>query len=284
MKCRIPFEVGDLRFGCGQCLPCRISRRRIWVTRLMLEYIVSQIGCFVTLTYDDEHLPVGANLNGKDLQAFNKKLRKRVGKFRFFACGEYGENLGRPHYHILIFGKFIGSKIIKDVWGKGRVHVGELNKYTIQYTAGYVLKKMTQSSDKFLRGKKPEFSRMSRRPGIGAGAVSELARVNSKTIFKFEQEIRGDVKNEINFGKEKMPLGRYLKSKIRKEIGLDNDDNVKKRLDCIRADTRAQKRADQEAAAKRGISEQVVRIEREMQSYIKLEKRSKIYNRRNKIE
>lgn len=61
--------------------------------------------CFVTLTYDDEHMPYGGDLHYRHFQLFLKKLRKRLGRpVRYFMCGEYGDRLGRPHYHAILIG------------------------------------------------------------------------------------------------------------------------------------------------------------------------------------
>ena len=78
----------------------------MWALRCMHEAKLHDRNCFVTLTYDDLHLPPHGSLRYRDIQLFHKKLRRRVGAFRFFLCGEYGEQLGRPHYHACYFGMF----------------------------------------------------------------------------------------------------------------------------------------------------------------------------------
>jgi len=126
-----PFLRPDLRgivqeIGCGRCVVCRINRARQWAVRCMMEAETSPCCYFVTLTYDDDHLPVetclvdwrsGAAadlpvLRKKDLQDFMKRLRSKLhyagykNDVRFFACGEYGSvwKTWRPHYHILLYG------------------------------------------------------------------------------------------------------------------------------------------------------------------------------------
>lgn len=90
---------------CGKCLECRIQRTRQWADRCVLEAKKYKDNYFVTLTYDDNHLPEKNSLRPKDLQLFMKRLRKKFpqSKIRFFACGEYGDISWRPHYHILLF-------------------------------------------------------------------------------------------------------------------------------------------------------------------------------------
>lgn len=90
---------------CGKCLECRIQRTRQWADRCVLEAKKYKDNYFVTLTYDDDHLPERNSLKPKDLQDFMKRLRKKFKgvKIRFFACGEYGDISWRPHYHLLLF-------------------------------------------------------------------------------------------------------------------------------------------------------------------------------------
>ena len=108
-----------LKIPCGRCVGCRLERSRQWANRCMLELQYHESSYFVTLTYDDEHVPVtyysenvdgearsGLTLRARDLQLFMKRLRKEHSyeRLRFFACGEYGSNSYRPHYHAIIFG------------------------------------------------------------------------------------------------------------------------------------------------------------------------------------
>lgn len=90
---------------CGKCLECRIQRTRQWADRCVLEAKQYKYNYFVTLTYDDNHLPIKNSLDSKDLQLFMKRLRKKFKgiKIRFLACGEYGDISWRPHYHLLLF-------------------------------------------------------------------------------------------------------------------------------------------------------------------------------------
>lgn len=89
---------------CGKCLECRIQHARDWADRCVIEAKQYKYNYFVTLTYDDAHLPERNSLNPKDLQLFLKRLRKRFKgvKIRFLASGEYGSSF-RPHYHLILF-------------------------------------------------------------------------------------------------------------------------------------------------------------------------------------
>lgn len=172
----LPVEV-----PCGQCMLCRIARRDEWATRCVHEAQLHEQSCFLTLTYRDNPL----SLDKSELQKFFKRLRKKVGKVRYFACGEYGEKTSRPHYHALIFGWSpddvidVGdgtqvSQSLEDIWTHGNCRVGAVSFASAGYVAKYCLKgKRTESlifDPATGEAKKvaPEFSTMSRRPGIGA--------------------------------------------------------------------------------------------------------------------
>jgi hypothetical protein len=194
-----------IQLPCGQCTECRLARSREWATRCMLESKEHKQNYFITLTYDEEHLPKGqaietttgeiyevGTLNDKDMQEFWKRLRitwKRkynIENIRYYYCGEYGETYGRPHYHAICFGLPIYdlktdhkskkgnmnyiSKEIEKIWGKGRVAIGTVTWDSCAYTARYIMKKQTgKGNEEYYKilGVKPEFVRMSRRPGIG---------------------------------------------------------------------------------------------------------------------
>lgn len=146
---------------------------------------------FLTLTYDNKHLPYGYTLQKPDYQNFLKRLRKITGPgLRFFGCGEYGEKFGRPHYHIILFNyrppdcklytrgaehNLYTSQIIDSTWQNGEVKIGDVTFDSCAYTARYCMKKqngpqgkakytwVTEFGDKVTRS--PEFS--TRSQGIG---------------------------------------------------------------------------------------------------------------------
>lgn len=103
---------------CGKCIGCRLEYSKQWANRCMLEAQYHESSYFVTLTYDDEHVPIrytvdpatgeatpAMSLVKRDFQLFMKRLRKQTGqKIRFFMAGEYGSKTFRPHYHAILFG------------------------------------------------------------------------------------------------------------------------------------------------------------------------------------
>lgn len=224
MLCKAPYMLhGSIPTACGQCMPCRINRRRLWTHRIILESYTHPASCFVTLTYAPEHLPEGDTLVPRDVELWMKRLRKAVSplKIRYFTVGEYGDETQRPHYHSAIFGLGSGdSETISRAWLKGFVTVKGLGYESAAYIAGYVTKKMTAKDDHRLNGRHPEFARMSNRPGIGATSMKVVAQsFENHYGYKFIAET-GDVPHQLQHGQRKMPLGRYLRRILREEMGF----------------------------------------------------------------
>lgn len=178
---------------CGKCIGCRMDYSRKWADRLMLEFQNSSNACFITLTYDNDHLPTNAlgipTLRKDDVQKFIKRLRKHEfgssqGNLRYYFCGEYGSDTGRPHYHAILFNYFPSdakifksdthgfnyyiSNELRDIWPFGFHLIAEVNWNTCAYVSRYVLKKANGVlKEKYINYDIcPEFSLMSRRPGI----------------------------------------------------------------------------------------------------------------------
>lgn len=200
---------------CGQCVGCRISRAREWADRLMLEKEYHDSSYFVTLTYNDEHVPKSyyadpdtglahpsLTLSKRDLQLFMKRLRAAFpnDKIRFYACGEYGPQTWRPHYHMILFGIHLNDLQLKrqDVNGHvnawfspslqaawslrpfgnhspildslGDVECSDVTWSACNYVARYILKKQLGPSGREFYDTYnilPPFTVMSRKPGIG---------------------------------------------------------------------------------------------------------------------
>lgn len=183
-----------VKIPCGRCIGCRQDRVSDWMVRCVHESKVHESSWFVTLTYDDDHVPHDFSVKLQDVQRFMKRLRKRFGKgVRFLACGEYGERTLRPHYHFLLFNlsfpdlKFYverdGYRVFKsdalaEVWPFGLHEIGSVTSESAGYCSQYVQKKRTGpvADDHYFRVSPvdgqayrvaPEFGTMSRRPGLG---------------------------------------------------------------------------------------------------------------------
>ncbi len=165
---------------CGNCIGCRLDHARMWATRCMLEAEKYQENYFVTLTYDNNHLPyniiqdidtetgevvkqeIVETLRPKDLKDFLNNLNTNQTRHyemhtRYYSCGEYGDKRGRPHYHAILFNTHIPdltlaekshkgevqwtSDYIQKLWGKGIIRIGSVTWDSAGYVARYVMKK-----------------------------------------------------------------------------------------------------------------------------------------------
>lgn len=125
--------------ACGGCRGCLLRRSGEWVQRCLWELDDPRhegVACFITLTFDDAHLPSNYSVSVEDIQDFMRALRQAVRRrrvagldpakyvtkvdketgevtqvmtagIRFYAVGEYGEKedaTKRPHYHFILFG------------------------------------------------------------------------------------------------------------------------------------------------------------------------------------
>lgn len=223
--CKKPYVKGITPYPCGQCLPCRFNRRRLWTHRLLLEQQCHEFSSFWTLTYDDQHVPLDGSLNPKHTELWLKRLRRALGPtrpLRFYLVGEYGDETQRPHYHPALFGlSHLESELVLETWSMGYVYGGTLTLESAQYIAGYVTKKMTAADDPRLAGRHPEFARMSTRPGLGALVVPQLADALSDHAGAMSIARDGDVPTSLNHGRKSLPLGRYLRSKLREQLGFE---------------------------------------------------------------
>lgn len=234
MRCTNPYIARQGAYGCGQCMPCRVNRRRVWSHRIQLEAMLHAEKCFVTLTYGEDNCPAGGSLAPGDFRDWLKRMRRAAepSRLRFYGVGEYGDTTERPHYHVALFGwpscrgrinqpgkpcPCVACSVVRETWGFGHVLVGTLNLKSAQYLAGYVTKKMTKWDDPRLAGRHPEFARMSLRPGIGADAMHDVASV----MMQYRLDERGDVPSGLRHGAGMHPLGRYLRKKLRTMVGKD---------------------------------------------------------------
>lgn len=232
---------------CGRCIGCRTDRANMWAHRCTHEATQWRENVFVTLTYDEEHLPESGYLDADALQRFLKRLRRaatlpgaaltadRSGRLRYFACGEYGEKNGRPHYHAILFnarfpdatgaGSRRGrpqftSEQLNDIWGKGRVTFGAFSTGAANYIAQYTLKKQGygRQDDCDADGvwRPAPFLRMSLKPGIGnswlqkhktdlrdgflrnsGGGKAQIPRAYLKRLERHDPELYEDIKTRI---------------------------------------------------------------------------------------
>ncbi len=213
--------VEKLNLSCGQCIGCRLERSRQWATRCMHEASQHSKNCFITLTYDDQHLPNGGSLHYPDFQKFVKRFRKAYPgtTIRYYMAGEYGTTFGRPHFHACIFGfdfddkklwkrtasnsLLYRSKELEALWPFGYTSVGDVTFESAAYVARYIMKKVTgdEATNHYsycdistgeLLSLTPEFNRMSLKPGIGA---NWLEKYHTDVYPHDYIEVRGQLAN-----------------------------------------------------------------------------------------
>ncbi|AXL14704.1 replication initiator protein [Microviridae sp.] len=194
------YEDKKITLPCGQCTGCRLERSRQWAIRCLHESQLHEKNCFITLTYSDDHLPTDGSLNHGHWVLFAKRLRKKYGKgIRYYMCGEYGEQFARPHYHACLFNHDFEDKLqfserdgiplyqseaLNKLWSTpygdplGFASVGDVTFQSAAYVARYIMKKITgeKAEEHYthldqhgeIHERTPEYTQMSRRPGIGA--------------------------------------------------------------------------------------------------------------------
>lgn len=231
-------------FGCGQCLPCKINKSRVWKTRILMECQLHKFSTFVTLTYTKNTVP-DEGVIPDDLRDFIKRLRYHASKLRkrnirFFGVGEYGTRTFRPHYHSILFGVSpFEAELVERAWSfrgepYGHRYNGEVNEATCDYITGYVIKNALQC-DPANSGRNPEFMRCSTsgkdpktKGGIGAGQARLYAYKLKKNIH-FEKRII----NSIQVAGKERPIGRYLTEVINKELGITEKQREEKLYDYM---------------------------------------------------
>ncbi|QXP44180.1 MAG: replication initiator protein [Arizlama microvirus] len=197
----VPGSAQGMFVPCGNCMSCRVARTREWTTRLYHEMGYWPKKSFVTLTYDDEHLPGDGAISKRDLQLWLKRIRKDTGKeLKYYACGEYGDRLDRPHYHCILFGIGVDSTdIVRETWGQGFVKVGTVTRDSIQYVAGYIRKKLTGERAQEYGGRQPPFQLASKSLGL-----------------RFAEENAEQIKTDLGVHVKGQPVGlpRYYRRKL----------------------------------------------------------------------
>lgn len=253
---------------CGGCEGCRQARAQDWSVRCRDEASMWDRSIFCTLTYDEAPL----TLVPRDLQLFLKRIRRsNVGvealadgrrPIRFFACGEYGDRFGRPHYHALLF-NFAGVPVartgketfecsaVSSAWPHGRTLVGPLKPGAAAYVAGYAAKKVGKRKwQSFGDVVDPEtgevvepvqeFSRMSLRPAVGR---LWLERFGEDLLSGFA----------VRNGK-RVPIPRYywrfLKERYPERVALLERDRLRELFAHPREDERYERREARERFAK----------------------------------
>lgn len=260
--------------GCQECWACQLNKSAQWATRIMCEVKESPNNYFITLTYDDLHLPIaeklyqlkkhkngsseileyendgtwGGTLQPKDTEKFMHDIRQyfeRKGHkgIKVYYVGEYGEQTHRPHYHFILMNlpldpkEFYGfhidgnykahwkSKEIERYWDKGMIDIAEVEWSSAAYVARYCMKKLFPKNEDeyYQQGKLPEFTRMSRRPGIGMKYYEE----HKHDIYKNDEMIARTVKGKVSSFKPPKAWDKKFKEEFPEEFEIIKKSRMK---------------------------------------------------------
>lgn len=218
--------IGDIELPCGQCIGCRLRRAGEWQARCKHEALYWDKASFLTLTYEEEHLPADGGLRHRDFALFMKRVRRMHNpRVRFFMCGEYGSENGRPHYHCVLFGedfrpwKWVGRSgsgkdfytnvRLSELWKLGRVTVQPCCGETIGYCTRYIVDKVTgDRAEAHYGGKKPEYCVASQ--GLGMRYYAQYGETVATQDF-------------VVVDSQERVLPRYYAKMARKDARVDWD-------------------------------------------------------------
>lgn len=207
------------QFPCGQCLNCKINKRREWQSRLLLEAASHEYSAFVTLTFRDTGIP--PILRKTDLKYFYRALRLTNPDLRHFSAGEYGRRFGRAHYHAHIFSnKPILDDSIRQSWPYGSVDIGHVEPASLDYVLGYLLVDKKANGRWPVEERFPEFRMFSQ--GMGKHSLAHLLVDGCELPREFRV-----------FGR-RWPIGRYLRDRAKK-MGFSVSERESTRLEAYEA-------------------------------------------------
>ena len=240
---------------CGKCAWCRKAKRNEWCLRFEVEQRENMFTDFITLTYDEQHVPYYIDeedgvfemrASKADVQKFIKRLRKQGYKFKYFIVSELGPKEGRPHYHGIFFSnEKIKESDIQEKWNKGFTSSYPASPGAMRYVTKYILKGNDRNNN---------FMLCSKRPAIGASYVKYQTAIDTyrKTddgVYAFSMPVVGgklcpmprnykkkmktfidEVDFEINQIRllhmmEERPKQYYLEKKY-KEGGITNEQQI----------------------------------------------------------
>lgn len=216
-------EKLNMRVPCGKCMACRVRRTQQWCMRVEHDLYTKDFkGMFITLTFSDEGFQklkeenpdrVDNSVYKSDLQKYFKRLRKEIAprKIKYIACGEYGEEKNRAHYHAIILGldytDIMDHQRVHDNWSYGGANVGTANAYSIRYVIDYIQKtyigRNRELTEKYYYPRNPPFQLQSTKIGV------EYFMENIDTLIS-----TGKI---LHRGKE-MAMPRYYYEKCKNQI------------------------------------------------------------------
>jgi hypothetical protein len=224
-QCLYQRVINEAPTACGKCINCRNKRIAGWSARLMKEDAHSCASFFLTLTYNPDKLMFcpknRPTLWPSHLTSYWKMLRKNLKKttFKYYACGEYGSNRQRPHYHAIFMVKNTDLSAvqllnaIEKYWPHGETFVGTVTAESVAYVLKYISKKGSvpqYAGDTRTK----EFQRSSK--GLGIDYLKNIGNWHTNDLLN-----RAYIPLQ---GGNRAPVPRYYKDKLytkeqREQIG-----------------------------------------------------------------
>ena len=214
---RFGVNINKIAVACCRCAACQSNHRKMWFFRLKVESDKCVVSYVVTLTYNECDVPdyvVSEDgtfryhpIRYTDIQKFHKRLRKRVGPFRFFAVCEYGPEKLRPHYHICYFFDNPVSRydfddaVFKEWFPQSRITIDTTNDRAANYILSYCLSEVGDDIPKEFWPK----IRCSNRPFIGAGLL------DNQEFLDWLHLKKSDISNYVGY-RQRLP--RIFRDKV----------------------------------------------------------------------
>lgn len=222
----IKSEAGHFH-PCGKCGSCRQNNVADWTFRLVQESKQAVTAWWICLTYADPFLVYNIESRlpelckdhlkkfMRDLRNYQarkvwirkgKKLVKTKLKIRFYAVGEYGEDFGRPHFHLVLWNAERQTiNYLNQIWYRGLIDVDLLDIGGLPYMCKYHLNPLPDHDVRV----KP-FARMSRKPGIGYNYISFSRDGGYQNFMRHKT----GMVNYIMSNGFKIRMPRYFRDKI----------------------------------------------------------------------
>lgn len=180
-RCLSPYNNYGQLCPCGKCLNCRKNRSDMWSFRMKkeIEYFPDKNvwSLFITLTYDEEHVPMNEKgmltLRHDDYSKYVKRVRQQLKRdygetvhLSIIGCGEYGNKTGRPHYHLVLHGIPFSWRdtwyglvdSLEKKWKFGFSYIKSCNSEVASYVTKYSLKDLNRRRDDYIaQGIEPSF-------------------------------------------------------------------------------------------------------------------------------
>ena len=204
------FDDCYLDVPCGKCYHCLKRYKSSWNFRLQEHYrYLSQADkrqCyFITLTFDDNHLPPNNRKSiGRLIRLFLERVRKRYKKsVTHWLCTELGDTTKRLHLHGILFVPPFPIHKLDSLWQYGYVSYATLTERRITYVTSYINKQLTTLLQD-VEDKQYVFCS----PGIGKAFATDQKNINISHYHDTQ------INPFTYFGNRPFPLPRYLRQKL----------------------------------------------------------------------